>query len=100
MTEEYFDNQGIRLFSPRGRYSVFCLEDKSLLADEFSINWERASFPNLINLKYQDPKTDETQDAYSITAMLRYKDIMIYGGMDGKLHLLRLESLDTAEEIS
>lgn len=32
--------------------------------------------------------------------MLRYKDIMIYGGMDGKLHLLRLESLDIAEEIS
>ena len=43
---------------------------------------------------------DETHSNYIITAMIRYKDILIYGGIDGKIHLLKLESLDIAEEVA
>lgn len=98
VAEEFFDSQGIRLFSTRGKYSVYCLEDKGFLSDEYAINWEKCAFPALINLRYHDPKTDETQENYTITAMLRWRDFLIYGGYDGRLHLLRLESLEASEE--
>ncbi len=45
-------------------------------------------------MRYYNPKSDEVYENYIITSMLTYKDTIIYGGHDGKLHLVRLESLD------
>ena len=70
------------------------------MPDEFSIPWDEFSFPSLINLRYYNPKSDEVYENYNITSMLKYRDTIIYGGHDGKLHLVRLESLDAFENIS
>lgn len=100
MREEYVDKKGNRLFETKGKYEVYCVDDKTFLVDEYYTKWSGASFPGLINMRYHNPKTDETKDDYCITAMLRMEGILIYGGIDGRIHIVKLESLDTCEDLT
>jgi len=42
----------------KGRYSVYCFEDKNYLVDEFAIDWSTANFASLINLRIHDSRTE------------------------------------------
>lgn len=88
------DFKGRKVSSARAKYSVYCMEDHALLPDEFTIDWTHANFPSLVNLRMHDPNTDELSEDYQITCMLRSDSTLYYGGFDGKLHLVRVESLD------
>lgn len=78
----------------KGRHSVYCLEDKSYLVDEFSVDWLNASFSSLVNVHMHDSQTEEQSEEYTITSMVRCGGSVIYGGVDGRLHLVSIGSLD------
>ena len=88
---EYTENY--RKPKHNGKYEVFCLEEKSYLTDEFAVDWTAFSFANLINIKTVGADGEPNQEKYSFTAMHIDENLVICGGMDGRIHLLRKDML-------
>ena len=51
MYEQYFNENNIRVNNDsKGKFKVYCIEEKCFIKEEFSLNWKNVKFPNLINI--------------------------------------------------
>ena len=86
---EFISAQNRHRLSHKGKYEIYCFEEKSYLSDEFGIPWTSDSFPNLLHVIAVGPKGNRIPEEYLLTAVHQFEHTLFCGGVDGRLHLLK-----------